>query len=89
MKAKGRKVARNQISRRRSSPGRLRAAHALAETPEGPGAAPALAAQVARFLADPAAAQVTAAAAAQLAQDQAGLPGRLATSLLPLIRTTR
>ena len=68
---------------------RLRAAHALAETPEGPGAAPALAAQVARFLADPAAAQVTAAAAAQLAQDQAGLPGRLATSLLPLIRTTR
>ena len=59
---------------------RLRAAIALAETPDGPGAAQALAAQVARFLADPLAA---------LAQDQAGLPDRIATSLLPLIRPTR
>jgi 3-deoxy-D-manno-octulosonic-acid transferase len=44
---------------------RLSAAHALVETPDGPGAAQAL------------------------AQDQAGLPGRIATSLLPLIRPAR
>ena len=37
MKAKGRKVARNQISRRRSSPGRFPAAHAAADEDEDPG----------------------------------------------------
>ena len=68
---------------------RLSAAHALVETPDGPGAAQALAAQVARLLADPAAGQAMAAAAAALAQDQAGLPNRIATSLLPLIRPAR
>jgi 3-deoxy-D-manno-octulosonic-acid transferase len=68
---------------------RLRAAHALAETPDGPGAAAALAENIARFLADPAAGQAMAGAAAALAKDQAGLPGRIATSLLPLIRPAR
>ena len=68
---------------------RLSAAHALVETPDGPGAAQALAAEVARLLADPAAGQAMAAAAAALAQDQAGLPNRIATSLLPLIRPAR
>ena len=68
---------------------RLSAAHALVKTPDGPGAAQALAAQVARLLADPAAGQAMAAAAAALAQDQAGLPNRIATSLLPLIRPAR
>jgi hypothetical protein len=41
------------------------------------------------LLADPAAGQAMAAAAAALAQDQAGLPNRIATSLLPLIRPAR
>jgi 3-deoxy-D-manno-octulosonic-acid transferase len=68
---------------------RLSAAHALVETPDGPGAAQALAATLARLLADPAAGQAMAAAAGALAQDQAGLPGRIATSLLPLIRPAR
>lgn len=68
---------------------RLSAAHALVETPDGPGAAQALAATLARLLADPAAAQAMAGAAGVLAQDQAGLPGRIATSLLPLIRPAR
>jgi 3-deoxy-D-manno-octulosonic-acid transferase len=68
---------------------RLSAAHALVETPDGPGAAQALAATLARLLADPAAAQAMAGAAGALAQDQAGLPGRIATSLLPLIRPAR
>jgi len=68
---------------------RLSAAHALVETPDGPGAAQALAATLARLLADPAAGQAMAGAAGALAQDQAGLPGRIATSLLPLIRPAR
>ena len=68
---------------------RLSAAHALVETPDGPGAAQALAATLARLLADPAAGQAMTAAAEALAQDQAGLPGRIATSLLPLIRPAR
>ena len=68
---------------------RLSAAQALVKTPDGPGAAQALAAEVARLLADPAAGQAMAAAAAALAQDQAGLPNRIATSLLPLIRPAR
>jgi 3-deoxy-D-manno-octulosonic-acid transferase len=68
---------------------RLSAAHALVETPDGPGAAQALAATLARLLADPAAGQAMAAAAEALAQDQAGLPDRIATSLLPLIRPAR
>jgi 3-deoxy-D-manno-octulosonic-acid transferase len=68
---------------------RLSAAHALVETPDGPGAAQALAATLSRLLADPAAGQAMAGAAEALAQDQAGLPGRIATSLLPLIRPAR
>jgi 3-deoxy-D-manno-octulosonic-acid transferase len=68
---------------------RLSAAHALVETPDGPGAAQALAATLARLLADPAAGQAMAAAAEALAQDQAGLPDRIATSLLPLIHPAR
>lgn len=68
---------------------RLSAAHALVETPDGPGAAQALAATLARLLSDPTAGQAMAAAAEALAQDQAGLPGRIATSLLPLIRPAR
>jgi 3-deoxy-D-manno-octulosonic-acid transferase len=68
---------------------RLSAAHGLIETPVGPRAAEALAAHVARFLADPAAGQAMAGAAATLAQGQADLPGRIATSLLPLIRPAR
>jgi len=68
---------------------RLSAAHALVETPDGPGAAQALAATLSRLLADPAAGQAMAGAAEALAQDQAGLPGRIATSLLPLIRSAR
>jgi len=68
---------------------RLSAAHALVETPDGPGAAQALAGNIARILADPTAGQAMAAAAGALAQDQAGLPGRIATSLLPLIRPAR
>ena len=68
---------------------RLSAAHALVATPDGPGAAPALAATLARLLADPAAGQAMAGAAEALAQDQAGLPDRIATSLLPLIRPAR
>ena len=68
---------------------RLSAAHALVETPDGPGAAQALAATLARLLADPAAGQAMAGAAEALAQDQAGLPDRIATSLLPLIRPAR
>jgi 3-deoxy-D-manno-octulosonic-acid transferase len=68
---------------------RFRAAHALVETPDGPGAAEALAGNIARILAHPAAGQRMAEAAAALAQDQAGLPGRIATSLLPLIRPAR
>jgi 3-deoxy-D-manno-octulosonic-acid transferase len=68
---------------------RLSAAHALVETPDGQGAAQALAATLARLLADPAAGQAMAAAAGALAQDQAGLPDRIATSLLPLIRPAR
>jgi 3-deoxy-D-manno-octulosonic-acid transferase len=68
---------------------RLSAAHGLIETPVGPRAAEALAAHVARFLADPATGQAMARAAAALAQGQADLPGRIATSLLPLIRPAR
>jgi 3-deoxy-D-manno-octulosonic-acid transferase len=68
---------------------RLSAAHGLVETPDGPSAAQALAAQVARLLADPAAGQAMAGAAAALTQDEAGLPERIATSLLPLIRPAR
>ena len=68
---------------------RLSAAHALVETPDGPGAAKALAGNIARLLSDPTAGQAMAAAAGALAQDQAGLPGRIATSLLPLIRPAR
>jgi 3-deoxy-D-manno-octulosonic-acid transferase len=68
---------------------RLRAAHALVETPDGQGAAETLAGNIARILADPAAGQAMARAAAALAQDQADLPGRIATSLLPLIRPAR
>lgn len=68
---------------------RLSAAHALVETPHGPGAAQALAATLGRLLSDPTAGQAMAAAAEALAQDQAGLPGRIATSLLPLIRPAR
>ena len=68
---------------------RLSVAHALVETPDGPGAAQALAATLGRLLSDPTARQAMAAAAGALAQDQAGLPGRIATSLLPLIRPAR
>jgi 3-deoxy-D-manno-octulosonic-acid transferase len=68
---------------------RLSAAHALVETPDGPGAPQALAATLSRLLSDPTAGQAMAAAAEALAQDQAGLPGRIATSLLPLIRPAR
>ena len=68
---------------------RLSAAHGLIETPDGPGAAEALAAHVAHLLADPAAGHAMAGAAAALAQGQADLPGRIATSLLPLIRPAR
>jgi 3-deoxy-D-manno-octulosonic-acid transferase len=68
---------------------RLRAAHAFVETPDGPGAAKALTGNIARLLSDPTAGQAMAAAAGALAQDQAGLPGRIATSLLPLIRPAR
>jgi 3-deoxy-D-manno-octulosonic-acid transferase len=68
---------------------RLSAAHALVETPDGPGAAQALAATLGRLLSDPTARQAMAAAAGALAQDQAGLPDRIATSLLPLIRPAR
>ena len=68
---------------------RLSVAHALVETPDGPAAAQALAGNIARILADPAAGQAMAGAAEALAQDQAGLPGRIATSLLPLIRPAR
>jgi 3-deoxy-D-manno-octulosonic-acid transferase len=68
---------------------RLRAAHALVETPDAPGAAEGLAGNIARILADPTAGQAMAGAAGALAQDQAGLPGRIATSLLPLIRPAR
>ncbi len=68
---------------------RLSAAHALVETPDGPGAAKALAGNIARLLSDPTAGQAMAAAAGALAQDEAGLPGRIATSLLPLIRPAR
>jgi 3-deoxy-D-manno-octulosonic-acid transferase len=68
---------------------RLSAANALVETPDGPGAAQALAGNIARLLSDPTAGQAMAAAAGALAQDQAGLPGRIATSLLPLIRPAR
>ena len=68
---------------------RLNAAHALVETPDGPGAAQALAGNIARLLTDPKAGQAIAGAAEALAQDQAGLPGRIATSLLPLIRPAR
>lgn len=68
---------------------RLSAAHALVETPDGAGAAQALAGKIARLLSDPTAGQAMAAAAGALAQDQAGLPGRIATSLLPLIRPAR
>jgi 3-deoxy-D-manno-octulosonic-acid transferase len=68
---------------------RLSAAHGLVETPDGPGAAEPLATHVARLLADPAAGQAMAGAAAALAQDEAGLPERIATSLLPLIRPAR
>ena len=68
---------------------RLRAAHALVETPDGPGAAQALAGNIARILADPKAGQAMAGAAGPLAQNQAGLPGRIATSLLPLILPAR
>jgi 3-deoxy-D-manno-octulosonic-acid transferase len=68
---------------------RLSVAHALVETPDGPAAAQALAGNIARILADPAAGQAIAAAAEALAQDQAGLPGRIATSLLPLIHPVR
>ena len=67
----------------------LSAAHGSIETPDGPGAAQALATHVARVLADPAAGQAMAGAAASLAQDEAGLPERIATSLLPLIRPAR
>ena len=68
---------------------RLSAAHALVETPDGPGAAQALAGNIAHLLSDPKAGQAIAGAAEALAQDQAGLPGRIATSLLPLIRPAR
>jgi 3-deoxy-D-manno-octulosonic-acid transferase len=68
---------------------RLSAAHALVETPDGPGAAQALAATLGRLLSDPTARQAMAGAAEALAQDQAGLPDRIATSLLPLIRPAR
>lgn len=68
---------------------RLSAAHGLVETPDGPGAAQALAVDIARLLADPAARQAMAGAAEALAQDQAGLPGRIATSLLLLFRHAR
>ena len=60
-----------------------------ADRAAGGAAAQALAATLARLLADPAAAQAMAGAAEALAQDQAGLPGRIATSLLPLIRPAR
>ncbi|MCA3281102.1 MAG: 3-deoxy-D-manno-octulosonic acid transferase [Roseomonas sp.] len=68
---------------------RLRAAHAVVATPDGQVAAEALAGNIARILADPAAGQAMARAAAALAQDQADLPGRIATALLPLIRPAR
>jgi 3-deoxy-D-manno-octulosonic-acid transferase len=68
---------------------RLRKADALVETPDGPDAAAGLAAQATRFLSDAAAGQGMAGAAARLAQDQADLPERIATSLLPLIRPAR
>jgi 3-deoxy-D-manno-octulosonic-acid transferase len=68
---------------------RLGADRALVETPDGPEAAQLLAGNIARLLADPAAGQAMAGAAAALAQDQAGLPDRIATSLLPLIRPAR
>ena len=68
---------------------RFRAAHALVETPDGPAAAEALAGNIARILADSAAGQTMAGVAGALAQDEAGLPGRIATSLLPLIRPAR
>jgi 3-deoxy-D-manno-octulosonic-acid transferase len=68
---------------------RLSAAHALVETPDGPGAAQALAGNIARILADPTAGQAMVGAAGALAQDQAGLPDRIATSLLPLIHPAR
>jgi 3-deoxy-D-manno-octulosonic-acid transferase len=68
---------------------RLRAAKALRETLDGPGAASVLAENIAALLTDRAAAQAMADAAARLAQDQAGLPERIATALLPLIRPAR
>ena len=68
---------------------RLRAAKALREPPDGPGAAAVLAENIAASLTDRAAAQAMADAAARLAQDQAGLPERIATALLPLIRPAR
>jgi 3-deoxy-D-manno-octulosonic-acid transferase len=68
---------------------RLREAAALVETPDGPGAAAALAENIVPFLADTGAGRAMAAAAGRLAQDQAGLPERIATSLLPLIRPAR
>jgi 3-deoxy-D-manno-octulosonic-acid transferase len=68
---------------------RLREAAALVETPDGPGAAAALAENIVPFLADTGAGWAMAAAAGRLAQDQAGLPERIATSLLPLIRPAR
>ena len=68
---------------------RLRKADALVETPDGPDAAAGLAAQATRFLSDAAAGQGMAGAAARLAKDQADLPERIATSLLPLIRPAR
>ncbi len=68
---------------------RLSAAHALVETPDAQGAAQALAGNIARILADPTAGQAMAAAAEALAQDQAGLPDRIATSLLLLFRPAR
>ena len=68
---------------------RLNAAHALVETPDGPGAAQALAGNIARLLTDPASRQTMAGAAEALAQDQAGLRGRIATSLLLLFRPAR
>ncbi|MFN8984676.1 MAG: 3-deoxy-D-manno-octulosonic acid transferase [Alphaproteobacteria bacterium] len=68
---------------------RLNAAHGLIEISDGPGAAEVLATHVARLLADPAAGQAMAGAAAALAQGQADLPGCIATSLLPLIRPAR
>lgn len=68
---------------------RLRHAQAVIETPAGPAAAAALAERVAGVLSDPERAARLSSAAATVAQDEAGLPDRLASALLPLMAERR